>query len=88
MLRKTVIEYPTVFVTVRGDASTAVRFRTLVSEVSTPSEIDVDPNPSVIIGELEKALAPPPPPKRDISDASPEGVSIKTYGTWYRAVAA
>ena len=51
------IEYPTVYVTLRGDESTAPRFRTLVSEVFTAPAVSSDAS---LAEELEKALAPPP----------------------------
>ena len=45
-----------------------------MSEVSTPSEIEIDPDASAITEEVGKALAPPPP-KRVNSDGSAAEVS-------------
>ncbi|CAM9390041.1 unnamed protein product, partial [Hapterophycus canaliculatus] len=73
---KTVIEYPTVYVTLRDDQGNpaARRFRTLVSDVddlapgTTAAAAAAASNGSsgdpaaLILGEVEKALAPPPPP--------------------------
>lgn len=60
------IEYPTVYVTLRGDGFTASRFRTLVSEVSAATPAAA--SDASLAEELEKALAPPPT-KRVVSAA-------------------
>ncbi|CAB1110831.1 unnamed protein product [Ectocarpus sp. CCAP 1310/34] len=55
---KTVIEHPTVYVTLDGKETTE-RFPTLVADLE--SNDDIAENPSQVIGELERAMAAPVP---------------------------
>ncbi|CAM9772143.1 unnamed protein product [Ectocarpus sp. 12 AP-2014] len=55
---KTVIEHPTVYVTLDGKETTE-RFPTLVADLEPNDDIVEDP--SRAIGELERAMAPPVP---------------------------
>ncbi|CAM9705842.1 unnamed protein product, partial [Ectocarpus sp. 13 AM-2016] len=55
---KTVIEHPTVYVTLDGKEATE-RFPTLVTDLESSDDITEDP--SRVIGELERAMAPPVP---------------------------
>ncbi|CAN0145661.1 unnamed protein product [Ectocarpus fasciculatus] len=67
---KTVIEHPTVFVTLDGK-ETAERFPTLVTDLESNDD-DIAEDPSRVIGELERAMAPPVPAA--VSVAVKEGV--------------